>query len=66
MYRTFDFFLSASDPTLGYSPDGNRLVQRWCWYSLSDTEFSAGNLFDPQMLEMTQVGKAWREYVMKQ
>ena len=66
MRGTFDFFLSASDPELGYPPDGNRLVQRWCWYSLADTEFPAGNLFDPQTLEWTAVGKAWQEYVIGQ
>jgi hypothetical protein len=62
LYGTFDFFLSASDPELGYSPDGNRLVQRWCWYSLADTEYPTGNLFDPQTFQMTPLGQAWREY----
>jgi len=64
LHGTFDFFLSASDPELGYPPDGNRLVQRWCWYSLADTGYPAGNLLDPQTGQMTEVGQAWREYVM--
>lgn len=59
---TFDFFLSANDPSLGYPSDGNRLVQRWCWYSLADAEFPSGNLFDPQTRQITQVGHTWREY----
>jgi hypothetical protein len=31
---TFEFFLTATDPSLGYPADDYRLVQRWCWYSL--------------------------------
>jgi hypothetical protein len=62
LYATLDFLLSASDPTLGYPPDGNRLVQRWCWFSLADTDYPTGNLFDPQSLQMTSLGKAWQEY----
>jgi hypothetical protein len=65
LYGTFDFFFSTSDPSLGYPSDGNRLVQRWCWYSLSDTEFPSGNLFDPQTSQMTLVGRAWLDYVAK-
>jgi hypothetical protein len=66
LYGTFDFFLSASDPALGYPPDGNRLVQRWCWYSLADTGYPTGNLFDPQTFQMTPLGEAWREYTAGQ
>jgi hypothetical protein len=65
LYGTFDFFLSASDPSLGYSADGNRLVQRWCWYSLADTEYPTGNLFDPHTRRITPVGQAWVDYVSK-
>ncbi|MFO7743373.1 MAG: hypothetical protein R6X31_13795 [Anaerolineae bacterium] len=35
---TFDFFLTASDPALGYAGDDYRLVQRWCWFSLDAPE----------------------------
>jgi len=66
LYGTFDFFFAASDPSLGYSPDGNRLVQRWCWFSLWSAEFPAGNLLDPKTKQLTSVGQAWREYVLKQ
>ncbi len=62
MYATFDFFLTATDPELGYPPDGDRLVQRWCWYSLGDTMYPTGNLFDPETREMTPLGRAWRGY----
>jgi len=64
LYGAFDFFLSAQDPALGYPPDENRLVQRWCWYSLADAGYPTGNLFDPQTFQMTPLGEAWREYVI--
>lgn len=35
MESTFAFLFTATDPELGYSADGGRLVQRWLWYSLN-------------------------------
>jgi hypothetical protein len=50
MLRTFEYFMNAVDPELGYPADENRLVQRWAWYSLNDKEFEGFNtvshLFD--------------------
>jgi hypothetical protein len=66
MLGTFDFFLSARDAAIGYPQDDYRLVQRWCWYSLGDTEFAAGNLFDPHTFQWTPVGRAWQAYVARQ
>jgi hypothetical protein len=63
MAATFDYFLSAQDPALGYAPDGNRLVQAFCWYSVADTVYPTGNLFDPKTRAVTPVGKAFRRYV---
>lgn len=60
---TFDFFLTATDAALGYPADSYRLVQRWCWYSLADTEYPTGNLLDPATGKMTEVGKRWAEFV---
>ena len=60
---TFDFFRSATDATTGYPSDDNRLVQRWCWYSLADTMYPTGNLFDPQTRQITPLGQAWVKYV---
>jgi hypothetical protein len=56
---TFEFFLTATDPALGDPADGYRLVQRWCWYSLDDTTYPTGRLFDPQTGAMTVVGEGW-------
>jgi hypothetical protein len=63
LLEAFDFLLSASDTASGYPPDANRLVQRWCWFSVADADYVTGNLFDPQTREMTFLGQAWQEYV---
>lgn len=63
LLETFDFLVSASDPASGYPPDANRLVQRWCWFSVADPIYPTGNLFDPKTREMTPLGQAWREYM---
>jgi hypothetical protein len=59
---TFDYFLSAADPALGYPADSYRLVQLWCWYSLADANYN-GYLFDPATGDMTAVGHGWAAYV---
>ena len=64
MVGTFDYFLTAADEELGYPLDGNRLVQRWCWYSLSDHQYATGNLVDPGTRAFTPLGSAYREYVV--
>lgn len=62
---TFDCFLTAADPELGYPDDNYRLVQRWCWFSLdaSDDYYPTGRLVDPTTAEMTAVGEAWERLV---
>jgi len=64
MTETFDFMLTAADPGLGYPADGNRLVQRWLWFSLNDSlaNFN-GALFrhdDPS--QMTVFGQHFSQY----
>jgi hypothetical protein len=66
MFATFDFFTTATDPSLGCPADGNRLVQRWAWYSLSDTVYPTGNLFDPATGQMTTLGLAYGSYTSSQ
>ena len=63
LISTFDYFLTATDSNLGFPADGNRLVQRWCWYSLTDTVYPTGNLFDPTSGNITALGKTWAAYV---
>ncbi|MGC9350060.1 MAG: Ig-like domain-containing protein [Anaerolineae bacterium] len=45
MTGSFDFFLNATDPALGYPEDNNRIVQRWLWWSLDDKDYG-GRLYD--------------------
>jgi hypothetical protein len=63
MIGAFDFFLNARDGDIGRPADGNRLVQRWAWYSVADTDYATGNLFDPDTGQMTPLGKAFADYV---
>jgi Glycosyl hydrolase catalytic core len=63
MLATFDFFMTATDTSIGLPSDGQRLVQRWCWYSLSDTEYPTGNLIDNVSGQMTALGQAYAAYI---
>ena len=65
MLGTFDYFMTAVDDELGYPADGNRLVQRWAWYSLNDKRFETtfSHLFDPQTYGITPLGLAFADYV---
>jgi hypothetical protein len=62
MYATFDYFLTATDETLGYPADENRLVQWWAWFSLDDTLYPTGNLFDSETKAVTPLGIAYARY----
>jgi hypothetical protein len=64
MLATFNFMLSATDDQTGFPMDGNRLVQRWFWYSLNDHRYDfGGSIFDPDNGKMlTVVGQAFQAY----
>jgi hypothetical protein len=66
LYATFDFLTTATDASLGYPADDNRLVQRWAWYSLDDAEFEGAvthhHLFDPQAHQIVQLGVDYGTY----
>jgi hypothetical protein len=59
---SFDFLLSATDSSAGLPADGNRLVQRFAWYSVADKVYYTGNLFDPGTGEITALGEAFATY----
>jgi len=63
MLGTFDTMRTATDPALGLPADGNRLVQRWCWYSLADTSYPTGNLLDAATRQLTPLGLDFKRYV---
>ena len=69
MTGTFDFMLNATDAQLGYSADGNRLVQEFAWFSLNYWEFDIntyfglnGNLFDHDSAQITPLGLDFAAY----
>jgi hypothetical protein len=62
MLAAADYMMTATDDDLGYPADGNRLVQRWAWYSLADETYYTGNLFDPATGQITPLGKVFSEY----
>ncbi len=68
LLATFDYFLTATDPDTGCPADGNRLVQRWAWYSLDDDSFQWGttwsNLFDPTTKEVENLGQEFANYIV--
>jgi hypothetical protein len=63
MVESFDFLLGAWDPELGHPGDGYRLVQRWAWYSLADSNYPTGNLVNLTDGALLPLGQAWAEYV---
>ena len=62
MLGTFEFFRTAVDPALGQPADGYRLVQRWCWFSLSDERYPTGNLLHSSGERLSPLGEAFSEY----
>jgi hypothetical protein len=66
MLGTFEYMRTAADPELGLPTDGNRLVQRWCWYSLADTDYPTGNLIDPKTRQLTPLGRDFKQYLETQ
>lgn len=71
MLGSFDYFLNATDESVGYPADGNRLVQAWSWFSLNyppydpDTEFGHnGNLLTPEGAQLA-LGNDYGNYISK-
>jgi hypothetical protein len=63
MLGSFDVMLNTTDAALGLPADGNRLVQRWCWFSLADTNYPTGNLADVNSGELTPLGRDFKAYL---
>jgi hypothetical protein len=63
MLGSFDMMLNTTDAELGLPADGNRLVQRWCWYSLADVYYPSGNLADLDSGELTPLGRDFKAYL---
>jgi hypothetical protein len=61
MTKTLEYMLTSTDPLLGDPTDGYRLIQRWAWWSLTDTSTN-GWLFDPITHNRTTFGDQWVSY----
>jgi len=74
LVQTMDWLNTVTDGSLGMPTDGNRLVQRWLWYSMNDQPYNkvshlgfAGAVYyyDSAIYPgpMTGVGRAFRDWV---
>jgi hypothetical protein len=61
MTGTFNVLRQSTDANVGYAADGNHLVQRWLWYSLSDKDLG-GLLFDPTSHARRPIGDVFAAY----
>jgi hypothetical protein len=61
MTATFTALRQLTDASVGYAADGNRVVQRWLWYSISNQGFG-GPLFDPTTFARRPLGDAFAAY----
>jgi hypothetical protein len=60
---TVDWMESTTDPNLGMQGDGNRLFQKWFWYSLNDPQYHMGGaIVDPYTMNPTEIGKVYLQY----
>jgi hypothetical protein len=70
MLASFDYLTTATDASLGYPADDNKLVQRWAWYSLNDDDFegwpSHHHLFNPATRQITQLGIDYGNYTSQE
>ncbi|MCB0105932.1 MAG: hypothetical protein KDE53_08480 [Caldilineaceae bacterium] len=73
MLGTFDYFLSATDESVGYPADANRLIQGWSWFSLNYPPFDPntlfghnGNLVEPNSGLILELGRDYSAYVAAQ
>ncbi len=58
--RSLSYLDTVADPEIGYPRDGNRLVQRWVWYSVKTTGVGyVSNLLNNARTAMSVVGQAY-------
>ena len=63
MHDLLNYLLNTTNAQTGYPQDGNRLVQQWYWFSVSDETFAVSNLFDRASSKVTPVGWAYSYYL---
>jgi len=62
LHETFTWLATVANPETGYPLDGNRLVQRWAWFSLYDPLYPASNLAHLDADGLTAIGQAFRGF----
>jgi hypothetical protein len=60
---SFSLLDRLTDEATGYPMDGNRLVQRWAWFSLADVLYPTSDLADLIQGQLTELGWSYRMYV---
>ncbi len=62
--NTMRYLNDATDPTLGYSLDDNRLIQQSMWFAIYHTdEGRASNIVEDDLVTFTPIGKAFQDHV---
>jgi hypothetical protein len=66
--NSFNYLETTNDPDLGYSQDGDRLVQQWLWFSINHGNGVGfvSNLIDVDPLRLSGVGQAYATYTSSQ
>ncbi len=60
--ETFTWLSQVQDESIGYPEDGHHLVQKWAWFSISDTTYSTSDLGDLTSGKLTIAGERFRRY----
>ncbi|MGB1251835.1 MAG: LysM peptidoglycan-binding domain-containing protein [Candidatus Promineifilaceae bacterium] len=63
MHTLLSYLLNTKSAQTGYPQDGNRLVQQWFWFSISDEQFAVSNLYDLESGTVTAIGKVYTGYL---
>lgn len=63
MRATYDYMLTAADAEIGYPRDGNRLVQRWAWFSTCYPPYPTSDLIDASTGALTPLGQVFAAIV---
>jgi hypothetical protein len=61
--QTFTWLTQTQDGTIGYPEDGNHLVQKWAWFSVSDPTYASSDLGDLSSSKLTSLGESFRNMV---
>jgi hypothetical protein len=59
--QTYDVLLTLTDTAIGYPADGNRIVQRWAWYSVNDPIYG-GILYYTDTHTLNPLGAVYAAY----